>query len=79
MKFKTCCYLYQIWYHTDMATNFKLQVVFYKSKSEKEPVRDWLKKLDREDRKTIGEDIKTPLNDLKVAKQRMLTLGGQNE
>lgn len=38
---------------------FRLQVTFYKSDSGNEPVRDWLKKLSREDRKTIGEDIKT--------------------
>jgi phage-related protein len=117
-----------------MGTNFRLQVVFYKSASGKEPVRDWLKKLDKEDRKVIGEDIKTvqfgwplgmplirkietglwevriqlanriarilftsheglmvllhgfikksqktPANDLKVAKQRMATFGGQHE
>lgn len=42
-----------------MVTNFRLQVVFYKSDSGKEPVRDWLKKLDKEDRKVIGEEIKT--------------------
>ena len=42
-----------------MVTNFRLQVVFYKSDSDKEPVRDWLKKLDKEDRKIIGENIKT--------------------
>jgi phage-related protein len=42
-----------------MVANFRLQVVFYKSDSGKEPVRDWLKKLDKEDRKVIGEDIKT--------------------
>ena len=42
-----------------MVANSRLQVVFYKSDSGKEPVRDWLKKLDKEDRKIIGEDIKT--------------------
>ncbi len=118
----------------NMTTTFTLQVVFYKSASGKEPVRDWLKQLDKEDRKIIGEDIKTvqfgwplgmplvrkmdkglwevriqlhnriarvlftshqgvmvllhgfvkksqktPANDLKIAKQRMQTLGGQNE
>ncbi len=36
-----------------------LDVVFYKSKSGNEPVRDWLKSLPKEDRKAIGEDIKT--------------------
>jgi phage-related protein len=36
-----------------------LDVVFYKSLSGNEPVRDWLKSLPKEDRKAIGEDIKT--------------------
>jgi len=36
-----------------------LTVVFYKTEGANEPVREWLKGLKREDRKTIGEDIKT--------------------
>lgn len=36
-----------------------LKVVFYKSQGGKEPVRDWLKDLPLQDRKVIGEDIKT--------------------
>ncbi len=126
--------MYQIWYNVSIATTFKLQVVFYRSASGNEPVRDWLKQLDNKDRKIIGEDIKTvqfgwplgmplvqkmdkglwevrinlsnriarilftshqsimvllhgfikksqktPANDLKIAKQRMQTLGGHNE
>ncbi len=39
--------------------NPKLTVVFYKTEAGNEPVREWLKSLKREDRKTIGEDIKT--------------------
>lgn len=39
--------------------NLILQVRFYKSSSGREPVRDWLKSLRSEDRKAIGEDIKT--------------------
>ena len=35
-----------------------LQVVFFRSESGREPVREWLKELDANDRKTIGEDIK---------------------
>jgi phage-related protein len=117
-----------------MLTNFKLHVVFYKSDSGNEPVRHWLKGLEREDRKIIGEHIKTvqfgwplgmplvrkidkglweiriqldnriarilftayngimillhgfikksqkiPNSDLKVARQRMKTIGEQNE
>ncbi len=41
-------------------TNFpRLQVRFYKTVSGKEPVRDWLLTLSDDDKKTIGEDIKT--------------------
>ena len=36
-----------------------LPVVFYQSLSGREPVREWLKGLSAEDRKLIGEDIKT--------------------
>ena len=36
-----------------------LDVVFYKSEAGNEPVREWLKSLPREDRRAIGEDIKT--------------------
>jgi phage-related protein len=36
-----------------------LTVVFYKTDGGNEPVREWLKSLMREDRKAIGEDIKT--------------------
>jgi phage-related protein len=35
-----------------------LHVVFFRSESGREPVRDWLLELDKEDRKTIGQDIK---------------------
>jgi phage-related protein len=34
-------------------------VAFYKTHGGNEPVRDWLKGLKREDRKAIGEDLKT--------------------
>jgi phage-related protein len=37
----------------------RLRVVFYRTETGKEPVREWLKSLSREDRKIIGEDIKT--------------------
>jgi phage-related protein len=36
-----------------------LTVVFYRNESSTEPVRDWLLSLTREDRRAIGEDIKT--------------------
>jgi phage-related protein len=36
-----------------------LLVVFYRTEAGNQPVREWLKGLKLEDRKTIGEDIKT--------------------
>ena len=36
-----------------------LRVVFYCTAAGNEPVREWLQSLTREDRKTIGEDVKT--------------------
>jgi phage-related protein len=36
----------------------RLPARFYRSNSGREPVREWLKKLELEDRKIIGEDIK---------------------
>lgn len=37
----------------------KIPAVFYRNSTGREPVREWLKKLDAADRKTIGEDIAT--------------------
>lgn len=42
-----------------MADNSEIPVVFWRLETESEPVRDWLKTLDKEDRRRIGEDIKT--------------------
>lgn len=39
--------------------NLILEVVFYRSENNQEPVREWLKSLPQEDKKTIGEAIKT--------------------
>ena len=36
----------------------RLPAAFYALQSGREPVRDWLKELDPEDRKIVGEDIK---------------------
>ena len=36
----------------------RLPARFYRSDAGREPVRDWLKSLDVEDRRIIGEDIK---------------------
>ncbi len=36
-----------------------LRVFFYRSENGNEPVREWLKELRKEDRRAVGEDIKT--------------------
>jgi len=41
-----------------MNTSPILTVIFFRTEAGREPVRDWLKDLEREDRKIIGEDIK---------------------
>lgn len=42
-----------------MVDYFRLRVVFYRSSSGNEPVRNWLKDLPKADKKIIGEDVKT--------------------
>jgi phage-related protein len=37
----------------------RVQAVFYRTEASGEPVREWLKSLPADDRKRIGEDIKT--------------------
>ena len=37
----------------------RIPAVFYRSESGAEPVRDWLRSLDKQDRFRIGTDIKT--------------------
>jgi phage-related protein len=55
--------VYQLWYTSAMSKDDDnepiLDVVFYKTEAGNEPVREWLKSLPLEDRKSIGEDIKT--------------------
>ncbi|MBZ5628408.1 MAG: type II toxin-antitoxin system RelE/ParE family toxin [Acidobacteriia bacterium] len=44
----------------DLKQEKRVQAVFYRTEAGGEPVREWLKGLpSREDRKRIGEDIKT--------------------
>jgi phage-related protein len=37
----------------------RVPAIFYRTNSSNEPVRDWLKAMSAEDRRRIGEDIKT--------------------
>jgi hypothetical protein len=53
-------------------------VVFYGTEAGTEPVREWLKGLTREDRRAVGQDVKTaqktPLSDLRTVRQRLANL-----
>ena len=42
-----------------MDDEMRLQVYFFKTATNKQPVRDWLKGLRVEDKKIIGNDLKT--------------------
>lgn len=42
-----------------MTDELRLRVVFYKTTAGNEPVREWLKELPPEERKIIGDDLKT--------------------
>src|SRR4051812_32617593 len=37
----------------------RVPAIFFRTESGGEPVRDWLKNLEKEDRRRIGEDIRT--------------------
>lgn len=41
-----------------MTNEPRLQVIFFRTENDREPVREWLLELDRDDRKVIGEDVK---------------------
>jgi phage-related protein len=52
--------LYHIWYNMGMNDSLKiLPARFFKTASGTEPVREWLKGLDKEDSRMIGGDIRT--------------------
>ncbi|MBX7234003.1 MAG: type II toxin-antitoxin system RelE/ParE family toxin [Caldilineales bacterium] len=42
-----------------MEDEARLRVLFYRSSAGNEPVRDWLKALPAEERRIIGDDLKT--------------------
>ncbi|HEX4954933.1 MAG TPA: type II toxin-antitoxin system RelE/ParE family toxin [Thermoanaerobaculia bacterium] len=53
-----------------------LRVVFYRSESGREPVRDWLRDLDRDSKKAFGEDIKTVQYGWPLGMPLVRSLGG---
>lgn len=55
----------------------RLPARFYRSDSGREPVREWLKGLDLEDRKIIGEDIKDVEFSWPIGMPLVRSLGGE--
>lgn len=54
--------MYHLWYTVMVDKEQRqpiLNVFFYRTNAGNEPVREWLKSLNRDDRRIIGEDIKT--------------------
>jgi len=52
--------LYHIWYNLRMNNSLKiLPARFFRTASGTEPVREWLKELDKNDNRIIGGDIRT--------------------
>ena len=49
--------VYQIWYIPYVEIQKKLQADFFKTENGNEPVRDFLKVLSSEDKKSVGADI----------------------
>ena len=47
-----------MWYNYLMMDQPVLRVVFFRTTSGREPVREWLRNMDKDDKKMIGEDIK---------------------
>jgi phage-related protein len=58
-----------------MKADRPLNVVFYKTETGNEPVREWLKSMPKEDRKTIGADILTAQYAWPVGKPLVDNLG----
>ena len=54
-----------------------LQVVFFKTEAGNEPVREWLKSLTNEEKKIVGEDIKTVQFSWPIGKPLVDNLGEQ--
>ncbi|WP_366522775.1 type II toxin-antitoxin system RelE/ParE family toxin [uncultured Limnohabitans sp.] len=48
---------YFLRYNLRMSSSRKIPAIFYRSALGSEPVREWLKTLDKADRQTVGEDI----------------------
>jgi len=51
--------MYHFWYTGYVQNEPRMNVVFFQSQVGREPVREWIKSLPYQDKKTLGADIKT--------------------
>jgi len=49
---------YHFWYISERPGMKRLPAAFHALPSGREPVREWIRSLDRDDRKIVGEDVK---------------------
>jgi phage-related protein len=54
-----------------------IRVVFFRTEAGNEPVREWLRDLSKDEKKTIGEDIKTVQFSWPIGKPLVDNLGEQ--
>jgi len=67
-----------LWYgRVPVERDQPVPVVFFRTAADHEVVREWLLSLSKDDRRTIGEDVKTVQFSWPVGKPLVDSLGGQ--
>jgi phage-related protein len=69
--------MYLLWYSAVVQREQPLRVVFFRTETGNEPVREWLKGLSKEEKKVIGEDVKTVQFTWPIGKPLVDNLGEQ--
>jgi phage-related protein len=69
--------MYLLWYTVTVEREQPIHVVFFRTETGHEPVREWLKSLTKEEKKIIGEDIKTVQFSWPIGKPLVDNLGEQ--
>jgi phage-related protein len=69
--------MYLLWYTPVVEREQPIRVVFFRTETGSEPVRKWLKDLAKDEKKIIGEDIKTVQFSWPIGKPLVDNLGEQ--
>jgi phage-related protein len=69
--------MYLLWYTPVVEREQPIRVVFFRTETGSEPVRKWLKDLAKDEKKIIGEDIKTVQFRWPIGKPLVDNLGEQ--